>query len=84
MTSRKLILLLFASVGGFTVEAFLPTQSLPCSKLIESDSSSALQMGNLFDDIQNFFNELGGNKKDEKSSQEKETTENRIVTIPGE
>ena len=47
--------------------------------LNRDETLPVLEMGSMFDDIQNFFSEFGGNKAQE----ENETTENRIVTIPG-
>lgn len=45
-------------------------------------TSSSLGMGSMFDDIQNFFSEFGGGNQND-ATEDGETTENRIVTIPG-
>ena len=86
MASSWKLTLLLAFVHGMTVEAFVnPSLQAVSSDMCQKDdaSPSALKMGNVFDDIQNFFSEFGDNKKGNDASEDEETTENRIVTIPG-
>ena len=91
--------LLLAFIHGLAVEAFLKPSiqqsfSLKVSWKDGHSSSSGLLMGNLFDDMGNMFEDIrnsfsagfgGDNSQNNAASEEDdETTENRIITIPGE